>query len=42
MANPFENKAAVGRDVTIFIAISNSSTVPADIEFSEIGAVSRR
>ncbi len=39
MANPFENKAAVGRDVTIFIAISNSPTVPDDIEFSELGAV---
>lgn len=39
MADPFQNLAAVGRDVAVLVAISNSSTVPADIEFEELAAV---
>lgn len=39
MANPFENQAAVGRDVAVLVALSNDTTPPADGEFTELGAV---
>lgn len=39
MANPFENQAAVGRDVAVLVALSNSTTPPQDNSFTELGAV---
>lgn len=36
---PFENKAAVGRDVAILIALENTPEPPQDENFKELGAV---
>lgn len=36
---PFENFAAVGRDILVYLSLTNSSTPPDDEEFTELGAL---